>query len=238
MKFVFIDETGDSKRKQYLGFSVALVDAKSYPKLKAEAREILERAEWSPDVEFKGAFLFSQTKGCSEVQVERRVEAAGELLDLNAGKNAQMRFAYGSLESEDHGADYLRLVPGLVHELLPKAPKGAGKNLLAVVHDERPDLELDAFHQAITEAVEAKGYVLFESTVEGHSSFDTVGLMYADLVGYLAARVEVISSDAELFEGLDPEKYPENGKVRKLQSSSELISKIKSLDLYRPHEDG
>jgi hypothetical protein len=35
-------------------------------------------------------------------------------------------------------------------------------------------------------------------------------------------------SNPQVFEGLDPDKYSENGKVRKLQSSSELISKIKS----------
>lgn len=144
-----------------------------------------------------------------------------------------MKFAYGSLDSNEPGKDYLRLVPALVDQVLPKAPKGAGKNLLIVVYDERSDLDSAAFHRAISEIADAKGFVLFESAVEGRSSFDTVGLMFADLVGYLAARIEVISNDAELFEGLTLENYSENGKIRKLESSSGLISRIKKLDLYR-----
>jgi len=233
MKFVFIDETGDEKFKKYLGFCVAVVDSKSYPLLKTEAQKILAQAEWRPDVEFKGAYLFSRTKGCEEIEIEHRMEAARQLLELNAQKNARMKFAYGSLDSTAPGKDYLRLVPALVDEVLPRAPKGAGKNVLTVVYDERSDLNPAAFHRAITEIAENKGYVLFETTVEGRSSFDTVGLMFADLVGYLAARVEVISNDAELFEGLTLENYSENGKIRKLESSSELIANIKKLDLYR-----
>lgn len=69
----------------------------------------------------------------------------------------------------------------------------------------------------MTEVVEAKGYVLFETTVEGRSRFDTAGPMFVDLVGYLAARVEVISNEAELFEGLSLENYSENEKIRKIE---------------------
>ena len=176
MKFVFIDETGDEKFQDYLGFCVAVVDSKSYPLLKTKSQEILSQAAWRPDVEFKGAYLFSQTKGCEEIEVERRVDAAAKLLDLNAQKNARMKFAYGSLDSNEPGKDYLRLVPALVDQVLPKAPKGAGKNLLIVVYDERSDLDSAAFHRAISEIADAKGFVLFESAVEGRSSFDTLGV--------------------------------------------------------------
>ncbi len=124
-------------------------------------------------------------------------------------------------------------VPELIGKVLPKAPKGAGKNLIAVVYDERQDVDSDAFHKSVAAVVERKGYVLLEQVVEGRSRFDTVGLMFADLVCYLAARVDTISNDAELFEGLTLENYKRNGKLRKLESSSELIAKIKRLELYK-----
>lgn len=232
MKLLFIDETSDEKFKKYLGFCVAVVDAKAYSLIKRKTCEILDAISWQRNVEFKGAYLFSRTKGCTEVEIEKRIEAAGKLLDLNAKKNARMKFTFGRMESSSHGADYQTAVPALIKKLLPRAPKGAGKNLIAVIYDERSDLDADAFNDSVRQVVESKGYMLFERAFEGRSGFDTVGLMFADLVGYLAARIDVISNDAELFEGLTPEQMAKNGKLRKLESSSELIGKIKKLDLY------
>lgn len=56
--------------------------------------------------------------------------------------------------------------------------------------------------------------------------------MYADLVGYLAGRVEVISNDVEFFDDLTQEHLEETGKVRKLRSSRDLIDRIKELNTY------
>jgi hypothetical protein len=233
MKLLFIDETGDSKDQAYLGLSLAFMDARFYPKLKAEAVSVLEGIEWRPDTEFKGAYLFSETKGCSEVQVEKRVEAAGRLLDLNAAdSNARMSFHYGRMSTSDKAAAYSAGVPSLIEKVLPRAPSGAGKNLISITYDERQDIDHDGFQNALTAAVGKRGYVVLEHPIQGRSSFNTVGLMYADLVGYLAARRDVISNDAELFEGLAPEDFAKNGKIRKLQSSSILIEKVKRLELY------
>jgi len=149
MKFLFIDETGDEKFRTYLGFCLALTDARFYPSLKTSSRAILEAIQWEQGVEFKGAYLFSRTKGCSEVEVERRVEAAGRLLDLNAEQNARMSFAYGAMDWASHASDYLRAVPELIATWLPRAPKGAGKNLIAVVYDERADIEAREFSASV-----------------------------------------------------------------------------------------
>lgn len=37
--------------------------------------------------------------------------------------------------------------------------------------------------------------------------------MFADLVGYLAARIDTISNDAELFEDINREQLELNGKI-------------------------
>jgi hypothetical protein len=70
------------------------------------------------------------------------------------------------------------------------------------------------------------------------SSFDTVGIMFADIVCYLVGRVDTISHDAELFRGLSDEQFERNGKIRKLRSSTQLISKVKHLDIYRHTRSG
>ena len=233
MLLVFVDETSDVKFREYLGFSIATINAKFYPKIKIQALKVLDGVGWDPSIEFKGSYLFSETKGCTDVDIERRIDAAHKLLDLNvASKNRRMRFTYGRMKSQNHRDDYLGALPPLLSKALPKPGKGAGKNLLALTCDERSDITAREVHEALSPEVEAMGYVLLEEVAVVRSSLETVGIMFSDLVGYLAGRVDTISNDADLFEGLTPEQFETNGKIRKLQSSQDLISKIKKLTIY------
>ena len=234
MLLAFIDETSDVKFKEYLGFSIATINAKFYPKVKTEALKILKESGWDPAVEFKGSYLFSQTRGCTDVDIEKRINAAHMLLDLNvASKNSRMRFTYGQMKSQDPRADYLEALPPLLGIALPKPAKGAGKNLVAIACDQRSDVSQPEIHRALSPVVHEGGYVLVEEVATVASSFETVGIMFADLVGYLTGRVDNIANDAELFEGLTPEQFENNGKVRKLRSSQDLIAKIRRHEMYR-----
>jgi len=231
---VFVDETGDRKDKAYLGFSILTMNAVFYPSLKKKVHAILDGIEWDRTVEFKGSYLFSQSKGCSEVQVERRVEAANKILALNmASDNSRMKFHYGRLSSNNHCEEYLQNLPTLLKKALPKPPKGAGKNLLTVVCDERGDIGPDKMQQALASSIGERGWMLLERVNMVRSSYDTVGLMLADIVGYLNSRIETISNDAELFEKLTADRLKNNGRLRKLRSSTELISKIRRFKLHQ-----
>ncbi len=64
------------------------------------------------------------------------------------------------------------------------------------------------------------------------SNFNTVGILYADMIGYLVARIDTISNDLELFENIPRDQLANNGKVKKLKTSMQLINKIKQLDKY------
>lgn len=236
MLLVFIDETGDAKDKKYLGFSIATINARFYPLLKTNAQKILIDIGWNPEIEFKGSYLFSASKGCLEVDVEQRVEAAHKLLDLNmATSNSRMKFYFGNLHSDNHTEAYVKFLPPLLVKILPKSPK-APKNLIVVSCDERPDVTEDQLNEIIPPAIEHRGYVLYERVVSSKSTFDTIGLMFSDIVGYLTTRIDTISNDAELFEGITPEQFMTNGKLRKLKTSSELIVKIKQLQLLKHSE--
>ncbi|MGA3288138.1 MAG: hypothetical protein ABSD46_12010 [Bacteroidota bacterium] len=211
-----------------------MINARFYPAIKQEAQGILEKIGWNPSVEFKGSYLFSKSCGCTEVEIEKRVLAAHQLLDLNiAQSNRRMIFHYGRLKSKNQRDDYLHGVPGLLNKVLPHALKGAGKNLISINCDERDDITVTELHKYISPCAIKKGYVVLENVVRAKSNFDTIGIMYADLVSYLAGRIDTISNDSELFEGITEEQLNQNGKIRKLKSSKELISKIK-LNLYRP----
>ena len=236
MLLAFIDETGDVKDKEYLGFSLATVNARFYPALKKDAHEILYDIGWDPSVEFKGSYLFSESKGCEGIDVEQRVNAAHRLIELNmATSNSRMKFYYGTLHSSDHTDSYMKCLPLFLAKTLPKAP-GSPKNLIVVSCDERSDVNEDQLNQILTTPIESRGYVIHERIQSSKSSFDTVGLMFADLVGYLAARIDTITNDSELFDDITPEKFKTNGKLRKLRSSTTLISKIKQLQLLTYEE--
>ena len=157
--------------------------------------------------------------------------AANQLLDLNiAAVNSRMKFYYGMLHSDDHTEAYKNCLPPFIEKALPKADK-APKNLIILSCDGRSDISEDELNQMLILPIERRGYVIHERIRSSKSTFDTIGLMFADLVGYLAARIDTISNDSELFEDITPEKFETNGKLRKLRSSSELIMKIKQLQL-------
>lgn len=235
MLLVFIDETSDSKFKDYFGLSVATINYTKYPKIKTEFQKILRKSKWNEEIEFKGSCLFSAKSGDVNVSIDERVEIAEKVIALNIAKsNARMSFHYlrHTANPKDHGKEYLRLLPMLLAKALPKAPSGAGKNLISVICDYRSDINIKQISEAVIPVVEKKSFVMYEEPAMVNSNFNTVGILYADIIGYLAARIHTISNDAELFEGITPEQYETNGKIRKLKASANLIKEVKNIGNY------
>jgi hypothetical protein len=52
-------------------------------------------------------------------------------------------------------------------------------------------------------------------------------------VGYLVSRIEVISSDIQMFEGLISEEIEANGRLLKLRASTQLVQLIRKFDTYK-----
>lgn len=130
----------------------------------------------STETEFKGSFLFSASKGSSGVEVQERVDAAHRLLDLNTSdQKSRLKFAYGKMSSTNKGADYLTAMPQLLNiaRVLPKAPKGAGKNLISVTCDDRDGVKEDDLHRATKPVLEEKGYVVLERVHQARSAPDS-----------------------------------------------------------------
>lgn len=233
MWFAFIDETSDAKFKNYIGISLALVNSSFYPGIKRDAQELLMNKGWDPKIEFKGSCLFSATKGCPNVNVENRIELASDLLNLNvANKNRRMKFYFVKMDSTNQKHDYLKILPLLLKKALPRSEAKGDKDLLSVICDSRSDISASEIQSVLEPVLREKNYVLFEQVSTPASSFQTIGLLYADIVGYLVARIDNISRDSELFENIPKELFEDNAKVRKLQSSKNLISKVKKLSLF------
>lgn len=234
MKLVFVDETSDSKFSEYFGLCCAIIDSFYYAQLKRQFHSILLKSGWDPSIEFKGSTLFSAKTGDVSVGIEKRIDIANEILDLNtAKKNARMNFHYFRTTSKKHKKDYLTYLPKVLDKAIGNAQNKAGKDIVAIQCDNRSDINIHEIREVVLPVVQKRKFVLFEDIVMPSSRFETVGILYADLIGYLLARIETISSDAELFENIPPEELKNNGKVKKLNSSKKLLDQIKQLNLYK-----
>lgn len=233
MKLIFLDETSDTNKKDYFGICCALTDTYFYKGIKENAQNILKKSGWDLDIEFKGSTLFSASKGDTKISVESRIQIASDLLSLNlADKHARIQFAYCDFQTKDFKTDYLRHLPTLLAKVIPKATSGGGKDLLSVHYDQYDSISSSEIRRSIKEIINKKGYCLFEDAVSSSSGFETTGILFADLVAYLFGRVEVIKKDIDLFIDLPPDMLRNDGRFRKLQSSTKLLSLIKKLKAW------
>ena len=235
MLLIFVDETGDSKFKDYFGLSVTTINHNHYKKIKNGFQEILRNSDWNETIEFKGSYIFSVSSGDKTVPIDKRIDIAHSILDLNtANRNARMSCHYVRKEKTDnHKQQYLDTLPLILDKALPKLiKKGGGKDIAAVYCDYRSDITSFEVQNAIMPILQKKQYTLLEKVTMPHSNFHTVGILYADIIGYLSARIDTISNDSELFESIPADELKNNGKVKKLISSVDLIKKIKKLERY------
>lgn len=234
MLLAFVDETGDRDKPDYFGLTVATVNANFYRAIKTTFLKLLDASGWDPAVEFKGAYLFSASKGCTTVSVDSRITLVSNLLKLNrSAKYRRMKFHYAATESHDHRSVYLEILPLLLAKALPKTSRKGGKDLLKVYCDHRSDLKPSEIRAVAGPTVQARGYTLVEDVVCPVSNRETVGILYADIVGYLMGRIDVISNDIDMFDGLTAEQIEANGRLRKLRTSTELVQLIEKFNTYK-----
>jgi hypothetical protein len=103
---------------------------------------------------------------------------------------------------------------------------------LALHCDQRDDINENIIREAVLGKICDKGYTLYEDVVLVKSCFHTVGILYADIVGYLLGRIDAISMDSDLFDDISEEDYETSGQLQKLKSSKELIDKVKTIKRY------
>ncbi len=232
---IFVDETSDEKHRDYFGLCCTAIHHNFYPQIKRECQQILRDGGWDFNVEFKGAYLFSASKGCIEVDIDKRIELAEKILELaTAPKNARMKLSYFRKSSTNHKNDYLEHLPFLIRDILGKYSfsRKHGKNLVVVSCDYRSDISIRELRETILPAIMDRKYELFEDVIQVNSNCETIGVLFSDIIGYLMSRIETIVKDVDLFENLTPDQIAKNGKLKKLESSWNLIDKIKKMTIY------
>lgn len=233
MKLLFFDETQDVKFTDYLGITCVIIDSTHYPIIKNNFQKILIDNKWDISQEFKGSCLFSISKGDRKISIDNRITIASDILRLNKSKaNSRIKFYFVKAKSENAKDTYLKIIPLLLDKILPKPEKKSGKNLITLNFDHRGDISVSEFREVSLKILKKKEYLLFEDIRKAESNFETVGILYADLFGYLKGRVDVISNDSELFNNISEEDLKTNGKVLKLKSSKELMGLIKEFKSF------
>jgi hypothetical protein len=229
MQLVFIDETSDDKYKDYFGICCAVMSSHSYAILKRTTQKILIESGWDPNIEFKGCTLFSGSRGDISISVEKRIEIATNLLKLNISKkHSRIKFFYLNKNSNDFAKDYLKVVPILLNKALPR-----GKDLLSFHFDRYDSVGHKELRKLVQEVLIKKKLELLEDINPSNSNFETIGILFVDLVGYLLGRIKTISNDLDLFKDLTEEQRNKNGKLKKLESSTNLIKLIKQIKVYK-----
>lgn len=71
MLLAFVDETSDTKFKDYFGLCCATINSSFYRQIKDDFQRILTNGGWNPNIEFKGSYLFSALSGDTSVPIEK-----------------------------------------------------------------------------------------------------------------------------------------------------------------------
>lgn len=240
MKLLFFDETSDHDHPDYLGVCGAIIDSTKYGKIKREFHAHMNEFKWDPSIEFKGSWIFSASKGCQTVPVIQRVDLAKSIIAMNSsGSNSAIKFCYiyGTLGSQRE--QYLAILRLVGDALMPKCgTTKQGKDIFAIYCDQRSDVSLADLKGVFRPIIASKNATLLEDIHRVQSNMETVGLCYADIVGYLMSRVDNIKVDAGLFEELNTEEAQRNGQLRKFITSTAITRSIKSMQVYKAIRKG
>ncbi|MBX2992411.1 MAG: hypothetical protein KF749_14765 [Bacteroidetes bacterium] len=231
MKLMFIDETSDSSNPNYLGVCGALVDATRYGDMKRQFMSTVGLYNWDPSIEFKGSYIFSSSTGCKDVSVDARIRIVDRVIEYTSSPStARVKFCYAFSTSGTGAEQYLELVFNVASSLAPrKTNQKLGKDVIAIFVDQRTDVTQQAIRANLEPVLIRKGLTLFEDITFVKSSPETVGIAYADIVGYMMSRKDNIKFDASLFDQMDPAILERNGQYRKLKASTEILESIRSI---------
>jgi hypothetical protein len=233
MKFVFLDEVEQPQKKPgFFAVSTLVVDSRFYRALKEGLENAFEQANWSPDIEFKGRYIFSSSKGDKSVSVEARIEVVRAIVaKTTAKKNARARFCFAHNGDGKTPENYLHLV-GKAAARCPRPDSRKGdKALVAVYFDQTELVSASQVEKVVRPVLAKRDLFLVETAVPLGSSNATAGLIAADVLAYLKSW-DVLYPDpkeadrASLFETSVDKLHAD-----KLRTIREILDLIKSVEV-------
>lgn len=206
MKLIFVDEVYGSKSKDFFGLGVLVTDSSKYAPIRNSFYKTLEAHGWPDDREIKGKYCFSRdpedTGKTPEEMIALSKDLTGNLMSKRFAR-AELLFAFGH---KPYSVDqYIHLLTAAISKIARPQSKKNGKHLATCSLDDFSNLRANekTISAATAVALMERGYCLIEETVTTvKSSNRTPGILYADLLAYLARW---IAENPEL----DPESLPD-----------------------------
>jgi hypothetical protein len=202
MKFIFLDETQNRRKRDFYGICGISIDERFYPRIARDVTQLFKEAGWDLKIEFKGRFLFSITKGDSSVDIDKRIELANQMIALNvARQNARLKALFFWNEASDTIQNHLYLTECVLKKLLP-----SGSKPYIIFADQNDKIPPEDLWKVIYDVIMNKNCCLVEDVVIIKEWRPThAGLCLCDLIAYLASWSCLTGSPAEaqqsLFEG-------------------------------------
>src|SRR5688572_5700395 len=141
MKLIFIDEVEQPhKAATFFGIGAFIVDSTFYRGLRDDVEDAFDEAGWDEDEEFKGRYLFSSSKGDTDVGIDTRIELVRTIVKgTTATKNARALFCLAFNYEGRTAANYVALA-GQALRKCPKPVNKKGDRSLAAVFYDRTDI--------------------------------------------------------------------------------------------------
>jgi len=228
MKFIFLDETQNKRKRDFYGICGISIDARFYPSIAREVKQLFNNVGWNLRFEFKGRFLFSSKKGDPNVTIDKRIELANQMINLNvAKKNARLNAIFVWNEASDTTENHLYLTKCALKELL------SSNNKLYIIFADRNDkIKHQDLWKAAYDIIVNKSCCLVEDVVIIKEWKPTqVGLCLCDLIAYLASWSCLTQSPVEAQQSLFEEESISSFDVDKAETVKTIFQNIKKVKI-------
>jgi hypothetical protein len=231
MKFIFLDETTGRRGTNLYGVCGVSIDDKHYASLARAITRCFSEANWDPNIEFKGRWLFSATKGDTSVDVDKRIELAATMIRLNvAQKNAKLKIVFTWNNAGEGAENHLSLTSKLLQALLPAIKPGRKGKPCIVFHDRTDKIPEQDLWASINGTLSSKNYHLVEDVnMIREWKATQIGLCLCDLIAYLAAWHCSTANAKEAQMRLFDEEQISPHDVRKAETVETIFQNLKNI---------
>lgn len=230
MRFIFIDEIEQhQKDKSFFGIGLFSIDSFFYQSLCSDFKKHFRDCGWDNNIEFKGKYLFSK-KGDDSIPIDKRIGLVNNIASSTVARhNSKTNFTFVFNRKGKTKENYFLLVSNAIKGLNKKAKSG-GKNLVAIYYDSIELFKPNEMSLITEEALSKKDLYQVELPCSINSCNKTIGLIYCDVLSYLASWHVLSpqnneSEQASLFELTKGERDKE-----KLAKIREILAKVKPIE--------
>jgi hypothetical protein len=230
MKFIFLDETTNRRKKDFYGICGISIDEYFYPRIAQDMAQLFKDYGWNLEIEFKGRFLFSISKGDSTVTIDQRIELANQMIDLNvARRNARLKAAFVWNEASDTKENHLFLIKRALKQLITSSKKS---KLYIIFADQNDKIILQDLWKVAYDSTLNKDCCLVEDVVVIKDWKPThVGLCLCDLIAYLTSWICLTESPAEAQQSLFEEELISSFDVQKAETVQKIFQNLKQIKI-------